>query len=471
MSERLVLFVHGLGGKPEATWGAFHSLLKSDPEVSGADVDYFSYPTSLFRWPFSRKAPRVQTLAGALQTLIENRFRNHHNITLVCHSLGGLIAKQYLIDQIEQQHRLRVRSLLLYAVPNNGTALAAVAAFISWRHGQLRQLCQDSDLVTNIATAWSRREMAGKVDVRYVVAGQDRIVDEHSARDSWGNIAVEVIADRDHRSIVKPQSPTDLSYLILKNMLTPATSAAGSTVSEGATSGAPGLAAIGVPSAPQSISPQQDIRVAMSALIRIASGDRYILVRNLHRPETFAPIGGVYKYFQDGQSRLDGLEFRPQSIDAEMVNDVRGFLPYKHLNDFIRWFQDGHGRESASECLHRELQEEMAEAGLQSQSDEISGVRFVQVRTINEGPEAIAAEHYLQFRIFEVYDLVAASSKGAELIRRLEAHATLGGEMIWVTSQEIIRGRDRNGHVVGAHTPYLFGHTRYRSQDPAFAVG
>jgi hypothetical protein len=72
MAQTLVLFVHGLGGKAEATWGSFPNLLKSDRDLVHTEIGHFSYPTSLFRLPFSQRAPHVQTLAGALQTLLEN---------------------------------------------------------------------------------------------------------------------------------------------------------------------------------------------------------------------------------------------------------------------------------------------------------------------------------------------------------------------------------------------------------------
>lgn len=137
----------------------------------------------------------------------------------MCHSLGGLIGKRYLIDQVEQSKTLRVKGLVLYAVPNNGAGLASVGNFISWRHGQLRQLCRQSDLVRTISTSWHRQQMAERLHVSYVVAGLDTVVDEFSARDSWGNVAVDVVADCDHRSIVKPMLSSDLAYTILRNKL------------------------------------------------------------------------------------------------------------------------------------------------------------------------------------------------------------------------------------------------------------
>jgi pimeloyl-ACP methyl ester carboxylesterase len=457
MPRQLVLFVHGLGGEPQTTWGAFPALLSSDPDFRQTDLGYFSYPTPLFRLPFSRITPRVQTLAGALQTLIENRYFSYDQISLVCHSLGGLIGKQYLLDQVEQGRELRVKSLLLFAVPNNGAGLASVGAFISWRHRQLRQLCRQSDLVRDIATTWHRRQMAEKVSVTYVIAGLDRAVDELSARESWGNVAVEVIADRDHRSVVKPTLPSDLPYVILRNKLLNRTNAT-KEISPNLRFSAAALMS----------QPTQDIRVSMSAIIRIARGDRYALIRNIRRPENFTPIGGVYKYFRDGQVQLDSFDFRAQVTDTEMAGDIRGFLPSNNFEEFLSWFGKGHGRETAQECLQRELREELAQVGLQLELDELAGVRFSHVRTVREGPELLAAENYHQYRIIDVYDLDLESAQGRDLLSKIQVHADRGKDIVWATSQEIIRGRDRFGNLIGSHTPYLFGKVRYRSHEPAF---
>lgn len=103
MNKALVLFVHGLGENPKETWGAFETLLARDKDLQGIEVGYFSYPTFPFSMPFGKRYPGVQTLAAALNTQIENRFSAFEEITLVCHSLGGLIGKYYLIDRVEQR--------------------------------------------------------------------------------------------------------------------------------------------------------------------------------------------------------------------------------------------------------------------------------------------------------------------------------------------------------------------------------
>jgi phosphoserine phosphatase/pimeloyl-ACP methyl ester carboxylesterase len=219
MPKDLILFVHGLGGEPATTWGNFPTLIAGDPALRQWDVDSFGFPTSLFSLPIiGRKYPKIQTLADALHTFIETKYADRNAIILACHSLGGLIARRYLVDEAKRQADLRVKGLILYAVPNHGAGLASVASHISWRHNQLAQLCRDSDLIRDLDADWTHF-VGSRVAVRYVLGGLDRVVDERSARRDWGERNVDVIADRNHRSLVKPTGADDLAFLILKRVV------------------------------------------------------------------------------------------------------------------------------------------------------------------------------------------------------------------------------------------------------------
>ena len=67
-SKKLLLFLHGLGGQATSTWGRFPEFLMADREMADRfAVGYYSYPTSLFRLPFSSRAPKVQELAAGLR--------------------------------------------------------------------------------------------------------------------------------------------------------------------------------------------------------------------------------------------------------------------------------------------------------------------------------------------------------------------------------------------------------------------
>jgi len=86
-------------------------------------------------------APRIRDLAEGLRSQIEVRYPDYKSIILVCHSLGGLVARKYLVEEVKRGKELRIDKLLLFAVPNNGAGLASVAKYISWQHNQLAQLC------------------------------------------------------------------------------------------------------------------------------------------------------------------------------------------------------------------------------------------------------------------------------------------------------------------------------------------
>ena len=462
MNKKLVVFVHGLGGDPKGTWGAFESLLLADTELHGLSVAYFSYPTLIFRLPFWTKYPGVQTLAHALATQMENRYPAFEDVTLVCHSLGGLIGKQYLIDCLATGGQSRVKRALFYAVPNNGASLAAVAEFISWRHPQLRQLCQASDVVRSIAEGWERTRAASLIDARYVVAAQDRVVDELSARQSWTNDKVDVLIDRGHADAVKPRDADDLCYLLLKrHVLRPQLS--------GQVNRAEGAATKPVPALGRPRSENDEVRVAFSAVLRIERDGHFLLVRNLHRPETFAPFGGVYKFHPRARDQLDAMSFRLQAVDADMRCDVRGFIPSEALPAFRAWFAEVSDRESAEDCLRRELGEELAEVGL-SEVLLPEQLKFRHVRTVEEGPEFVSAIGCEQFRIFDVYEILEDSSSEA-LLQALREHSKGSPNLLWVDADSAKRGRGPGGWVIAAHVPYLFGTRRFREGDPPFLPG
>lgn len=217
-NKGLILFVHGLGGDASTTWGAFPSLIQKDPELRNYKLHYFSYPTSLFSWPWSKKYPPIQTLADALRTEVENRFATYSNIILVCHSLGGLIGRKYVLEELKKRQQLRIRGVLLYAVPNNGAGLAKIAKEVSWRHNQLRQLCKDADIIRELNTDWVTFKVNEAVRITYVVAALDQVVDEQSARSFWGS-NTETVKDRGHRDLVKPIDGEDTTFLILKRFV------------------------------------------------------------------------------------------------------------------------------------------------------------------------------------------------------------------------------------------------------------
>ena len=54
------------------------------------------------------------------------------------------------------------------------------------------------------------------------------------------------------------------------------------------------------------------IRISVSAILLFEHDDKYVLVRNHHRPEYYAPIGGVYKHTINKPEILDKIEYPKQ---------------------------------------------------------------------------------------------------------------------------------------------------------------
>jgi pimeloyl-ACP methyl ester carboxylesterase len=104
----LLLFIHGLGGDG-TTWGLFPTLLQSDPALKGRfDLEFYRYPSSAVRFPWSKQSIRIQDLSRAMRTELGARFTNYSDVIVVAHSMGGLVAQKYIVDELKEKQELRV---------------------------------------------------------------------------------------------------------------------------------------------------------------------------------------------------------------------------------------------------------------------------------------------------------------------------------------------------------------------------
>lgn len=154
-----------------------------------------------------------------MRTAIESHRGNQRRIALICHSLGGLVARRYLVDEIKHSRVIRVTKLLMYTSPNSGSDLANLETVLPWRHKQFIQLLKRADFLESLNQDWRLLGLDDLVHVRYVLGGLDRVVDEQGAEDYWGRDNCDVVVDADHRSLVKPAGTETTSYLLARNLL------------------------------------------------------------------------------------------------------------------------------------------------------------------------------------------------------------------------------------------------------------
>jgi hypothetical protein len=215
MSRVLILFVHGLAGSRD-TWGNFENLIKEDDELrSRVDVDFFVYPTGLVRFPWSSKYANPQDVADGLTTAITNKHNQYEKILLVCHSMGGLVGKRSIIDQLMRKLELRVNGIVFFATPHLGSELAGVAETLSSEHRQVKAIKPDTKFLEMLSREWLDRECEIKVDTTYVAAGQDSCVTKLSAEGPRTSRR-EIDLSKGHIDIVKPTSSDDYAFLIVK---------------------------------------------------------------------------------------------------------------------------------------------------------------------------------------------------------------------------------------------------------------
>lgn len=216
--------------------------------------------------------------------------------------------------------------------------------------------------------------------------------------------------------------------------------------------------------------PDSDVRIAFSNILRLSNGNQYLLVRNLHRKETFSPFGGVIKFKENAAVDLDSIDFRHQIIGSteDMSNDLRGFLPRKNLTKMISWYNKRIDRESYSECLLRELKEEISEAKLPKHLVCPNKLSFRFVRRVIEKPQYIESIRCHQYRIFEVYDLYPMPEEYERFVLKLFKLEETNKNLLSVCHEEIQKGRAKGGEVIGPHTQYLVGRKRNRQDDPIF---
>jgi len=233
---KLILFIHGLGGSKK-TWGDFPTLINLDSKIDKKifDIAIYEYPTSLIR-PRSilnyfgylgkivsfffpqKKLPTISQIAKGLREEINNRYNFYDEIYLITHSMGGLVAKKYLYDEIEiyKNQDLKIKKLLLYAVPNLGSNWAELAKL--YNHEQILQLSKSSDFLDFFNTQLSKTKLNNYLKIKYVIGTDDKIVDIQSAQESFGNLDTTRIFNG-HLDIVKPKSLDDLNYIIFKNFI------------------------------------------------------------------------------------------------------------------------------------------------------------------------------------------------------------------------------------------------------------
>jgi pimeloyl-ACP methyl ester carboxylesterase len=218
----VIVFVHGIFGDGTTTWtnpsnkAYWPELIKQDDKdqwFRKSDIFVYSYDS-----PFLRQSYTIGQIAENMDDVFNHYqiFQSHDEVVFICHSMGGLVVKEYL--QENQVEAGKVSLIYFYATPTDGSSLANLASLIS-RNPELAGLrpANTNEDLLDLQRRWSR--MPTKITSRcaYEVLGVKnlvKIVDEVSARSGCEH---PVALSADHISIVKPPNRGDEIYFTFQD--------------------------------------------------------------------------------------------------------------------------------------------------------------------------------------------------------------------------------------------------------------
>jgi len=231
-TDCVVVFVNGLGGGRE-TWSELSSFLNNNwSEDFSFDLRYYhpynersrfnsffillkdkfifgSFFLFLYRVIVGES---IELLAKGLDSYIEMNCHRYENIILVGHSMGGLISRKMLVDQLEKKHYSEINKLLTYATPHKGSEIANYLGFTL----QIRQMNYfKSKFLADLNSLWFNLSAPDHVNPTYVVATKDGVVNKDSASGTDKDPHVVYAIGQSHSSLIKPKNIDDIGYATL----------------------------------------------------------------------------------------------------------------------------------------------------------------------------------------------------------------------------------------------------------------
>lgn len=233
------IFVHGLGGHPYKTWRraaddeSFWPLWLAR-DIEGTSVYTLGYAAPPTNW-LGTAMPLQDRVNNMRARLLAELGDGDAPIVFICHSLGGLLVKQLLLDLHQQKDRspksrvflARVRQVVFLATPHTGAwhgSLLDKLSYLAWPSSISRVLVANDPSLRHINVSYRglADERRGQLEHRVFYETQATevgvIVDEASADPGLPG-EPPIAIDANHISIVKPETCAALQYVITRDFV------------------------------------------------------------------------------------------------------------------------------------------------------------------------------------------------------------------------------------------------------------
>lgn len=236
----LILFVHGFTGDT-STWlnkqhGSFPELLLEEDKISSQfDVAHFSYYTKLLNL-FSKtsnffnitkmlfgtshgklkKNISIDEIANLLRTEIRFKLQNYDNIIIIAHSMGGLVAKSCIVQDIQENLPSKIKLFISLAVPHMGADMATYGKLIS-SNIQIENLTPLNNFIHEINNIWLKTTL--RPETKYFYGVHDDVVAKTSSVPTDKDAMDVISVDENHTSISKPEGVDSTVFIAVKDLV------------------------------------------------------------------------------------------------------------------------------------------------------------------------------------------------------------------------------------------------------------
>ncbi len=227
-----LVFIHGIGGDARYSWSAetgyfWPAHLGEDPVVAGCRILSVDYPTSLHALD-DVKALELEERAHNVRDKLRAAGVGDRPFILVCHSMGGLIAKQVLVGLAANRDLepmwTSLAGVVFFATPHEGSAIADVLRHVKGLvSDEVAQLSEadwgpidklHADFMKHVKACRARRD--GRTPRLHAFYEQFQatvaIVSKKSATRDMDNGSDGGIP-ANHETICKPVGPTSASFV------------------------------------------------------------------------------------------------------------------------------------------------------------------------------------------------------------------------------------------------------------------
>lgn len=217
-----VIFVHGLGGTGDGTWGfgrtsSWHSwIARNRPDLNVWSIEYQVAPSE-----WAGGAMPLSDRALNILALLDNKSIGTRPIIFITHSMGGLLAKELLRHAATITKRFahiveKTKAVVFFSTPHFGSSLADLATYLGFvfrASPAIDDLKEHQPRLRDLNLWFRNNYQSLKLQSCIFFETREtsgfRVVNEASSDPGIDSVS-PIPIDADHISICKPESYDDI---------------------------------------------------------------------------------------------------------------------------------------------------------------------------------------------------------------------------------------------------------------------